>query len=329
MFQTNSDAEVILHILARYYKGDIVEAVKVTMDYIKGSYTLAIICDDSLVAVRDPHGFRSLLLGKKGNEYLIASENSAIEILGGEVIRDVEPGEIIVIKDGELKSYNYSDTYKPVKKSCIFEHVYIARNDATLDDLNAYEFRINCGAYLAKNEDVKADCVVPVPDSGWASAIGYANESGLQLSEGLVKNRYVGRTFIKPTQEEREIAVRIKLNPLVPAIKGKAIILVDDSIVRGTTSKQLIKSLKEAGAKEVHLRITSPPVKYPCYYGIDTPTRESLLAASHSVEEMREYIGCDTLKFISIEGMKEAAKGMNTFCTSCFDGDYPVRKIDK
>ena len=329
MFQTNSDAEVILHILARYYKGDIVEAVKVTMDYIKGSYTLAIICDDSLVAVRDPHGFRSLLLGKKGNEYLIASENSAIEILGGEVIRDVEPGEIIVIKDGELKSYNYSDTYKPVKKSCIFEHVYIARNDATLDDLNAYEFRINCGAYLAKNEDVKADCVVPVPDSGWASAIGYANESGLQLSEGLVKNRYVGRTFIKPTQEEREIAVRIKLNPLVPAIKGKSIILVDDSIVRGTTSKQLIKSLKEAGAKEVHLRITSPPVKYPCYYGIDTPTRESLLAASHSVEEMREYIGCDTLKFISIEGMKEAAKGMNTFCTSCFDGDYPVRKIDK
>lgn len=329
MFQTNSDAEVILHILARYYKGDIVEAVKVTMDYIKGSYTLAIICDDSLVAVRDPHGFRSLLLGKKGNEYLIASENSAIEILGGEVIRDVEPGEIIVIKDGELKSYSYSDTYKPVKKSCIFEHVYIARNDATLDDLNAYEFRINCGAYLAKNEDVKADCVVPVPDSGWASAIGYANESGLQLSEGLVKNRYVGRTFIKPTQEEREIAVRIKLNPLVPAIKGKSIILVDDSIVRGTTSKQLIKSLKEAGAKEVHLRITSPPVKYPCYYGIDTPTRESLLAATHSVEEMREYIGCDTLKFISIEGMKEAAKGMNTFCTSCFDGDYPVRKIDK
>ena len=237
MFQTNSDAEVILHILARYYKGDIVEAVKVTMDYIKGSYTLAIICDDSLVAVRDPHGFRSLLLGKKGNEYLIASENSAIEILGGEVIRDVEPGEIIVIKDGELKSYNYSDTYKPVKKSCIFEHVYIARNDATLDDLNAYEFRINCGAYLAKNEDVKADCVVPVPDSGWASAIGYANESGLQLSEGLVKNRYVGRTFIKPTQEEREIAVRIKLNPLVPAIKGKSIILVDDSIVRGKTIK--------------------------------------------------------------------------------------------
>lgn len=329
MFQTNSDAEVILHILARYYKGDIVEAVKVTMDYIKGSYTLAIICDDSLVAVRDPHGFRSLLLGKKGNEYLVASENSAIEILGGEVIRDVEPGEIIVVKDGELKSYHYSDTYKPVKKSCIFEHVYIARNDATLDDLNAYEFRINCGAYLAKDEDVNADCVVPVPDSGWAGAIGYANASGLQLSEGLVKNRYVGRTFIKPTQEEREIAVRIKLNPLVPALKGKSIILVDDSIVRGTTSKQLVKSLREAGVKEVHLRITSAPVKYPCYYGIDTPTRESLLASTHSVEEMREYIGCDTLKFISMEGMKEAAKGMNTFCTACFDGDYPVKKLDK
>ncbi|TQQ85073.1 amidophosphoribosyltransferase [Peptacetobacter hominis] len=329
MFQTNSDAEVILHILARYYKGDIVEAVKMTMDHIKGSYTLALICDDSLVAVRDPHGFRSLLLGKKGNEYLVASENSAIEILGGEVIRDVEPGEIIVVKDGELKSYHYSEVCKPVKKSCIFEHVYIARNDATIDGLNAYEFRINCGAYLARNEDIKADCVVPVPDSGWAGAIGYANESGLKTTEGLVKNRYVGRTFIKPTQEEREIAVRIKLNPLASAIKGKSIILVDDSIVRGTTSKQLVKSLREAGAKEVHLRITSPPVKFPCYYGIDTPTRESLLAASHSVEEMREYIGCDTLKFISLEGMKEAAHGMNTFCTSCFDGDYAVKKIDK
>ena len=329
MFQTNSDAEVILYIFARYYRGNVVEAVKMTMDYIKGSYTLALICDDALVAVRDPHGFRSLLLGKKGDEYLIASENSAIEILGGEVIRDVEPGEIIVIKDGELKSYSYSDI-KPVKKSCIFEHVYIARNDATLDGLNAYEFRINCGAYLAKDEDdINADCVVPVPDSGWAGAIGYANESGLKISEGLVKNRYVGRTFIKPTQEEREIAVRIKLNPLVPAIKDKSIILVDDSIVRGTTSKQLVKSLRAAGVKEVHLRITSPPVEYPCYYGIDTPNRESLLASTRNVEEMREYIGCDTLKFISKEGMQEAANGMNTFCTACFDGDYAVKKIDR
>ena len=285
MFQTNSDTEVILYILARYYKGDIVESLKVTMDYIKGAYALVIMSQEELVAVRDPHGFRPLVLGKKGDEYIFASENCAIDILGGEVIRDVEPGEIIVVKDGELKSYFYSENYKPVKKSCIFEHIYFARNDATIDNVNAYEF--------------------------------------------IVKNRYVGRTFIKPTQEEREIAVKIKLNPLSTIIKGKSIILVDDSIVRGTTSKQLVKSLREAGAKEIHLRITSPPVAYSCYYGIDTPNRSKLIASSNNVEEMREYIGCDSLKFLDIEGMLDATEHKSTFCKACFDGEYPVKKIDK
>ncbi|HFL2476729.1 TPA: amidophosphoribosyltransferase [Clostridioides difficile] len=329
MFQTNSDTEVILYILARYYKGDIVESLKVTMDYIKGAYALVIMSQEELVAVRDPHGFRPLVLGKKGDEYIFASENCAIDILGGEVIRDVEPGEIIVVKDGELKSYFYSENYKPVKKSCIFEHIYFARNDATIDNVNAYEFRIKCGERLAQNETVKADMVVPVPDSGWPGAIGYANASGLKISEGLVKNRYVGRTFIKPTQEEREIAVKIKLNPLSTIIKGKSIILVDDSIVRGTTSKQLVKSLREAGAKEIHLRITSPPVAYSCYYGIDTPNRSKLIASSNNVEEMREYIGCDSLKFLDIEGMLDVTEHKSTFCKACFDGEYPVKKIDK
>ena len=218
-----------------------------------------------------------------------------------------------------------------MKKSCIFEHIYFARNDATIDKVNAYEFRVESGKILSQGDDVKADMVVPVPDSGWAGAIGYANSSGLPLTEALVKNRYVGRTFIKPTQEERELGVKIKLNPLSRVLKGKSIVLVDDSIVRGTTSKQLVKSLKDAGAKEIHLRITSPPVKYSCYYGIDTPNRSKLIAAHKDVEEIREYIGCDTLKFLDIDGMMSAVGEGNEFkfCRACFDGNYPVKKIDK
>ncbi len=329
MFQANSDTEVILYILARYYKGNIVESLKLTMDYIKGAYSLVIMGEEELVAVRDPHGFRPLVLGKRGDEFIFASENAAIDILGGEVIRDVEPGEIIVVKDGEMKSYHYSENYKPLKRSCIFEHIYFARNDATIDKVNAYDFRIKCGEMLAKNDNVKADIVVPVPDSGWPGAIGYSNASGRPLTEGLVKNRYVGRTFIKPTQEEREIGVKIKLNPLSSIVKGKSVVLVDDSIVRGTTSKLIIKSLRDAGASEIHLRITSPPVQYSCYYGIDTPKRSNLIASQNSVEEIRDYIGCDSLEFLSIEGMLEATENKATFCKACFDGEYPVKKIDR
>lgn len=329
MFQANSDTEVILYILARYYKGDMVESLKITMDYIKGAYSLVIMGEEELVAVRDPHGFRPLILGKRGEEYIFASEDAAIDILGGEVIRDVEPGEIIVVKDGKMKSYYYSENYKPLKKSCIFEHIYFARNDATIDKVNVYDFRVKCGEILAKNEKIKADIVVPVPDSGWAGAIGYSNASKIPVSEGLVKNRYVGRTFIKPTQEEREIGVKIKLNPLSSVVKGKSVILVDDSIVRGTTSKLIISSLREAGASEIHLRITSPPVQYSCYYGIDTPRRSNLIASQNSVEEIREYIGCDSLEFLSIEGILDATENKATFCKACFDGEYPVKKIDR
>ncbi|MEG1808147.1 MAG: amidophosphoribosyltransferase, partial [Cetobacterium sp.] len=261
-------------------------------------------------------------------EYIFASENCAIDILGGEVIRDVEPGEIVVIKDGELKSYNFSQNYKSMKKSCIFEHIYFARNDATIDNVNAYEFRVKSGEILAKNDDINVDMVVPVPDSGWPGALGYSAASKIPVAEALVKNRYVGRTFIKPTQEERELGVKIKLNPLTRMIKGKSIVLVDDSIVRGTTSRLLVKSLREAGAKEIHLR-TSPPVKYSCYYGIDTPNRSKLIASNKNVEEMRDYIGCDSLKFLEIEGMLDAVDEPFNFCKACFDGDYPVKKIDK
>lgn len=329
MFTSNTDTEVILYILARYYKGNIVESLKLTMDYIKGAYALVIMSDDELIGVRDPFGFRPLILGKKDDQYIFASENCAIDILGGEVIRDVEPGEIVVIKDGELKSYNFSPNYKLMKKSCIFEHIYFARNDATIDNVNAYEFRVKSGEILAHDDKISADMVVPVPDSGWPGAIGYSNASKIPISEALVKNRYVGRTFIKPTQEEREIGVKIKLNPLSRIIKGKSIVLVDDSVVRGTTSKLLVKSLRKAGAKEIHLRITSPPVKYSCYYGIDTPNRTKLIASNKSMEEIREFIGCDSLKFLSIEGMLGAVEEPFDFCKACFDGDYPVKKIDK
>lgn len=329
MFQANSDTEVILYILARYYKGDIVESIKLTMDYIKGAYSLVIACEDELVSVRDPHGFRPLILGKINDDYIFASETCAIDILGGEVIRDVEPGEIVVIKDGKLQSFLYSKNYKCIKRSCIFEHIYFARNEATIDGLNVYNFREKCGMILAKEDKTPCDIVVPVPDSGWSGAIGYSNVRNIPLSEGLVKNRYVGRTFIKPTQEEREIGVKIKLNPLRSVVSGKRIILIDDSIVRGTTSKLIVKSLKDAGAKEVHLRITSPPVKYSCYYGIDTPNRENLIASNMSISEIKDYIGCDSLMFLDTDKMIEATNNVSTFCKACFDGDYPVKKIDE
>ena len=330
MFTSNTDTEVILYILARYFKGNIVESLKLTMDYIKGAYSLVIINNDELIGVRDPNGFRPLKLGRINEEYILASEDCAIDILGGEVIRDIEPGEIVVIKDGELKSYNFNENYKSMKKSCIFEHIYFARNDATIDGVNAYEFRVKSGEILASEDNhIDADMVVPVPDSGWPGAIGYANASGIRITEALVKNRYVGRTFIKPTQEERELGVKIKLNPLSRIIDGKSIVLVDDSIVRGTTSRLLVKSLREAGAREIHLRITSPPVTHSCFYGIDTPNRSNLIAANMTVEEMRDYIGCDSLEFLNIDKMLDAVEEPFNFCKACFDGDYPVKKIDK
>lgn len=322
MFQSNSDTEVILYLIARYYNGDMKEAIFKTMDHIRGAYSLVVMTESKLVAVRDPNGFRPLLLGKRGDDYIIASEDAAIEVLGGRVIRDIAPGEVLVIKEDQEFSHHY-ESDEPMA-SCIFEHIYFARNDATIDGVNAYEFRVKTGELLAKEHPVQADIVVPVPDSGWPGAIGYARESKIPIMEGLVKNRYVGRTFIKPTQKEREMAVKLKLNPLERVIKGKSVVLVDDSIVRGTTSKRLITSLREAGVKEVHMRITSPPVTHPCYFGIDTPRRTSLIAANNDVEGICREIGADSLGFISMEGLKKAAGEEFHFCKACFDGDYPI-----
>lgn len=326
MFQTNIDTEVMLFLIARYYKGDIVEAVKKTMSIIKGAYSVVLIIDGKLVAFRDPNGFRPLILGEgDDSEITIASENAPLEIIGVKSKRDIEPGEIVVVDNDGINSYFYE---KDKERHCIFEYVYFSRNDATLDDINSYNFRRRCGEILSKEAPVDADLVVPVPDSGTPGAIGFSQETGIPFAEGLVKNRYMGRTFIKPTDEERQISVKMKLNPLEVVLKDKKIVIVDDSIVRGTTSKNLIMRMKQAGAKEVHMRIVSPPVKYPCYYGIDTPSRKNLIAANYSVDEIKEKIGADSLAFISMEGMIEAAqKSEDIFCKACFNGDYPVDPI--
>lgn len=323
LFQTAIDTEVILSLVAKYYKGDIVEAVKKTMARIKGAYSVVMLFEDKLIAFRDPYGFRPLLIGRaKNGEVIIASENAPLEIIGTDAIRDVEPSEIIVVD----KKGIHSDFFeKEDKKHCIFEYVYFARTDATLDGVNSYNFRRRCGEILSKEAPVEADLVIAVPDSGTPGAMGYAQESGIPFAEGLVKNRYMGRTFIKPTPEERELSVKLKLNPLETVLRDKRIVLVDDSIVRGTTSKNLIMRMKKAGAKEVHMRIVSPPVKYPCFYGIDTPSRKKLIAANYSVEEMRERIGADSLAFISMEGMLDATlMKEDVFCKACFNGDYAV-----
>ena len=323
LFQTAIDTEVILSLVAKYYKGDIVEAVKKTMARIKGAYSVVMLFEDKLIAFRDPYGFRPLLIGRaKNGEVIIASENAPLEIIGTDAIRDVEPSEIIVVD----KKGIHSDFFeKEDKKHCIFEYVYFARTDATLDGVNSYNFRRRCGEILSKEAPVDADLVLAVPDSGTPGAMGYAQESGIPFAEGLVKNRYMGRTFIKPTAEERELSVKLKLNPLETVLRDKRIVLVDDSIVRGTTSKNLIMRMKKAGAKEVHMRIVSPPVKYPCFYGIDTPSRKKLIAANYSVEEMRERIGADSLAFISMEGMLDATlMKEDVFCKACFNGDYAV-----
>lgn len=323
MFQTEIDTEVILYLITRYYKGDIVEAIFETMRRIEGAYSLILMLNDKLIAVRDPNGIRPLVMGRHKDDTIFASENAAIEIIGGEFVRDIKPGEVVVVDSNGEQSFMFERIAKT--SHCIFEHVYFARNDATLDDINSYMFRRRCGKILQREAPCDVDLVIPVPDSGYPSAIGYSQESGIKLGEGLVKNRYMGRTFIKPTQEEREMAVKLKLNPLGHVVRDKRIVLIDDSIVRGTTSKNLIKNLRDAGAIEVHMRITSPPVTHPCYFGINTSSRRNLIASQYSKEEIREMIGADSLEFISIEGMKQAARiGGDKLCLACFNGDYPI-----
>lgn len=322
VFQSTIDSEIIVNLIARYGQGTIEDALMKCMIDLKGTYSLVVMTEDKVIGVRDPYGNRPLCIGKLGEDYLIASESCALDPLGAEFVRDVNPGEIVTLDKNGLCSKQF---VLPVEKAvCIFEYVYFARPDSNIDGINVMQVRRAMGRELAKEHPVEADLVVPVPDSGIAGALGYAEQLGLVFDMGLMKNRYIGRTFIKPEQSERDLAVRMKLNPVTNLVKDKRLVLLDDSVVRGTTSKKIVEMLKYKGAKEVHLRITSPPVKGPCYYGIDTSERSQLIAAQKTLDEVREYIGADSLKYLSIEGLYRAVGKETGFCTACFDGKYPI-----
>ena len=291
------------------------------MKILKGSYSLVIMSPQTLIACRDPQGFRPLCMGKLGEDIVFASESCALDICGAEFIRDVKPGEIIVVQDGNIKSIEYKENAP--KGMCIFEYIYFARMDSVIDNVNVYHARIVAGKALAESYPVDADLVVGVPDSGLVAAKGYSEQSGIPYGMAFHKNSYVGRTFIKPKQSQRESSVKIKLNVIEEVVKGKRIVMVDDSIVRGTTCANIIKMLKKAGAKEVHVRISSPPFLHPCYFGTDVPSNEQLIAHSHTTEQIREMIGADSLGYMEVEKLKDMV-GDLAFCDACFTGNYPM-----
>lgn len=322
IFQTSTDTEVIANMIARNYNDNLVKSLKNVMEIIKGAFALVLMDDKSLIGVRDHFGLRPLCIGKRPDGYILASESCAVTAMGGEFVRDVEPGEIVVINENGIESIK-SNKYAS-KKSCIFEYVYFARPDSVIDGISVYESRYNSGRELAKEAPVKADLVFSVPDSGTPAAIGYAQELGIPFGLGLVKNRYAKRTFLEPNQELREEAVKMKLSVLKELVKDKVVVMIDDSIVRGTTSRKLATMVKEAGAKEVHIRVASPPVTHSCFFGIDTPFRSYLIGATKSNEEIREFIKADSLYYLSIQGLIKATGRENGFCLACLNGDYPM-----
>ena len=322
IFQTSIDTEVVLNLIARGAKKGIERAVVDVVQAIKGSFAIVILTKDKLIGFRDPNGIRPLCIGKLEDNYILCSESCALDAIGAELVRDVEPGEIVIIDKDGLKSINYAEKTKC--QTCAFEYVYFARPDSIIDEINVYSARLRAGEQLFKECPAEADVVIGVPDSGIAAAVGYSRASGIPYDTGFIKNRYVGRTFISPSQELREKALLVKLNPLKVNIEGKRVVLIDDSIVRGTTSRKLVDLLRRAGAKEVHFRISSPVVQYPCYFGIDTPYRKELIGSGNSVEEIKELIGADSLGYISIEGLVNSLNPEKGFCLGCFNGIYPV-----
>ncbi|WP_155298868.1 amidophosphoribosyltransferase [Deinococcus kurensis] len=320
LFQTTNDSEVMLNLIARESHMDLVEATAAAMKRLKGGFACVLMSRTQLLGFRDPNGVRPLVIGQRDDHaYVIASEPCALYAVGARLIRDVQPGELVWIDRTGLHSMMVAPR-QPTP--CAFEWIYFARSDSQLDGADAHESRIRMGHQLAREHPVDADIVVPVPDSGIGAAIGYARESGIPFDYGLYKNPYAGRTFIAPTQEARELKVKMKLSP-TSAVRGKRVVLVDDSIVRGTTSRQIVNLLREAGATEVHFRVSSPPIKHPCFYGIDTAARKELVASTHSIEEIRDLIGADTLTFISEQGIREAVGGPG-LCLACFNGEYPA-----
>jgi amidophosphoribosyltransferase len=324
IFQSSSDSEIILHLVARSKKTTLVEMIQDALSKVKGAYSVVFNTGDSIIAARDPHGWRPLALGKLKNAWVVASETCAFDIIGAKYQRDIQPGEIAVINRKGIKSYF---PFKPVKHAfCIFEFIYFARPDSIIFSENVDKIRRRLGMQLAKEKPVSADIVISVPDSSNTATLGYSEESGIKYEVGLIRNHYIGRTFIEPEQTIRDLDARIKFNPVRGVLKGKRVVIVDDSIVRGTTSKKLISILRNAGAKEVHFRVSSPPIISPCFYGIDMPTKEELIASSKSVEQIREFLDVDSLGYLSLPGMlsMHALNGRN-FCVACFSGRYPTK----
>ena len=323
IFQSNMDTENLIHLIAKNQKPTLKERIIDAVKKIKGAFSLVILSRTKMFAIRDPFGFRPLSLGKiKSGGYIVASETCAFELVGAEYIRDIEPGEMVTFENGKIKS---EMIFKPTPKQCIFEYIYFARPDSNIFGKNVYSVRKQMGRELAKEMPVDADMVVPVPDSGVAAALGYSEESGIPFEMAIMRNHYVGRTFIEPTQEIRDLKVKMKLSPIKHKIEGKKLVVIDDSIVRGTTSRRIVRMLKEAGAKEVHMRIASPATTGPCYYGVDTPTKEELIASKLSTQEIAKYIEADSLAYLSIDGLVKAVNDKKeNYCFACFDGNYPI-----
>ena len=331
IFQTTTDSELIAYEIARarINTGSVEEAVSKAMERLKGSYSLVIMSPRKLIGVRDPYGFRPLCIGKRGKAWFLASESCALDTIGAEFVRDVEPGEIVTISPRFGLRSDRSHCIRPGKMArCIFEYIYFGRADSVLDRIPVYSSRIRAGRFLAQDSPVEADLVIGVPESGSVAALGYSMESGIPYGQGFVRNGYVGRTFIRPGQQSRESAVRVKLNPLRPAVEGKRVVMIDDSIVRGTTSDRIVRMLREAGAREVHMRVSSPPFLHPCYFGTDIPEPEQLLAYGRSLDEIRKAIGADSLAYLKMERLAETVDGL-PICAGCFNGNYPIDPPDK
>ena len=322
IFTSTSDTEVILHLIARSHQKKFTDAIVDALLQVKGAYSLAFLTADMMVGVRDPMGFRPLSLGRLDGAWVLTSETTALDLVGATFTRDVEPGEVVVIQGDTVESFRPFPAASP--HACIFEYVYFARPDSLLWGRNVSRVRKRLGVELAREAPAEADIVIPIPDSGVYAAMGYAAESGIPYDHGLVRSHYIGRTFIEPSQSIRHFGVRLKLNPVREVLAGKRVVLVDDSIVRGTTSRKLVSMVKEAGATEVHMRISCPPTIGPCYYGVDTPDRADLIASSHTIDEIREHLRADSLAYLSLGGMLKAVREDNGFCTACYTNKYPI-----
>ena len=332
IFQSTSDTEVIIHLVATSQQTGMVERLTDALKHVEGAYSLVVLTNEGLVACRDPLGIRPLVMGKLGEATIFASETVAFDVIGASFVREVEPGELILVNDSGIRSFRPFTKVPP--RPCIFEHVYFSRPDSIAEGQSVYEVRKAIGAELARESPVEADYVVPVPDSGVPAAIGFSQGSGIPFELGIIRSHYVGRTFIQPTQEVRHLGVKLKHNANSALVHGKSIVLIDDSIVRGTTSVKLVQMMRDAGAREVHMRIASPPTQHSCFYGVDTPERAKLLAAQMNVDQMRDYINADSLAFISIEGLYRALgherdNAHPQRCDACFTGEYPTTLTDR